>query len=421
MTIEKRDFAINSLLDLDWYKLVMGYFIFKYFANVPVTFGFTCRTKGVLLPDYIDEKDLRHQLDHAQSLRFRPEELQYLESRNLFDSEFIDFLRDFQLPDYQIIHKKGGQTQLFFSGPWCKSTYWETLSLSIMNEMYYRALMAKLTPDKQDESYQLGYDRLMEKIDLLLGNPGVRFSEFGTRRRFSGAWQEHVVRVFKDKLPSTQFLGTSNVLLAMKLDLEPIGTNAHELPMVLAGLMSDSDEGLIASQGVMRDCWYRLFGKKFAINLPDTFGSEFVFKTMTKEEADNWAGFRHDSGDPFAFGERVIKFYKDHEIDPKEKFIIFSDGLDVPTMIALHNHFDGRIKVQTRAKDIPVSFGLGTNATNDLGFGPLSLVCKAIFASGIPLVKLSDNNGKATGPEEVVARYKRVFGYDLSFFEEAKY
>jgi len=404
---KRPEFIINSLLDLDFYKLTMGNFIHRYFPTVPIQLSFTCRTKGIALPDTVKEADLRRELDHVMTLRFSEEELSYLKSiphsegRNLFSDEYVEFLRTLQLPQYELEYR-GSQIYLIFPGEWGKSTYWETISLSIINELHYRSEMDSLTVREQEARYTLGHDRLMRKIKILKQHPQITFSDFGTRRRFSGAWQEYVVRTLQKKLASSQFVGTSNVFLAMKLGLQPIGTNAHELPMVLATLMQDTDDELKDSQAKLRRLWFELYGEKLAINLSDTFGSEFVFQTMLKEEAEKWIGFRQDSGIPLVFGERVIRFYKDHGIKTEEKLIVFSDGLDIETIVELESHFHGRIRV---------TFGWGTNLTNDLGFDPLSLVVKVTYANGHFTVKLSDTLGKATGPQEEKDRYIRVFMY----------
>jgi len=199
-----------------------------------------------------------------------------------------------------------------------------------------------------------------------------------------------------------QLAGTSNVYFAMKFDLKPIGTFAHELDMVYSGIYCGSDEELRGSHNRVLEDWWNLYGAPLSIALTDTFGSKFFFEDMTKEQAEKWKGLRQDSGDPIEFGERAVKFYESHGIDPKTKLIVFSDGLDVFTIVKLAEHFKGRINV---------TFGWGTNLTNDVGFDTLSLVVKAVEANGKPLVKLSDNLAKAMGPAKVVERFKRVFGY----------
>ena len=406
---------IMSLLDVDQYKGTMGQFIHNRYSDVPVRFGFTNRTKSVCLAREIDQGQFREELQHARNLRAKSEEVDFLRQqrvngKRVFKDPYLDFFGSLALPPFELEYWRD-QIRLEFPGRWDEVSHWETISLSIANELYYRAQLKKMGVSKEDAVIAEGKKRLFSKIELLWRYPEIHFMEFGTRRRFARAWQEYVVRVFIDKLPK-QLLGTSNMLLAMKYGITPMGTNAHELQMILAGINSETDEELSVSQGKLLQAWWDEYGEEFSIVLPDTFGSECVFRTMTREQANGWKGFRHDSGDPIKFGERVIRFYQDLEIDPRRKLIVFSDGLDVATMIKIITHFRGRIQV---------TFGWGTNATNDLGFKPLSLVTKAIEAMGRKLVKLSDNIEKAIGPRDEVERYKRVFGYDCHFSETPVY
>ena len=191
-----------------------------------------------------------------------------------------------------------------------------------------------------------------------------------------------------------------------------MGTSAHEMFMVLAGAMDTDDEAVRASyQEVMRR-WYEHYGFELSVALTDTFGSNYHFRVMTKRQAEVWKGLRQDSDDPVAYGEKAIRFYQSHEIDPCEKLIIFSDGLEIEPIVKLYRHFRGRIKT---------SFGWGTNLTNDLSLKALSLVIKPVMANGRGLVKLSDNPAKAIGTPEDIERYKRIFGYQEGEYKECKY
>jgi nicotinate phosphoribosyltransferase len=257
---------------------------------------------------------------------------------------------------------------------------------------------------------------LSAKIATLRGNRGLTFTDFGTRRRFSKGWQDYVVKTlrneFADRIAEPQFRGTSNVHLAMKYGLLPMGTSAHEMYMIMAGISDQTDDGIRNSHNKFLDLWWDQYGYGLSIALTDTFGSEFFFKDMTSWQAAKWKGLRHDSGDPIVFGERVIEFYKSHGIDPIDKIIVFSDGLDVDSIININNHFKDRIKV---------TFGWGTNLTNDLGFKALSLVIKPVMANNVSLVKLSDNLAKAMGDVSVVERYKRIFGHTNATSTECRY
>lgn len=408
---------IRSLLDMDFYKFTMGQLVFLQYPHIPVRYAFKNRTKlSMQFNTAVCEEDLRRELDHARTLRSNNSELRYLHGINaygerIFVEPYLDFFQGLQLPSYEL-ERVGSSYSLEFAGPWSTTIYWETIALSIVNELYYRTMLGEFySPFQRDVIEAQGRINLAEKIKLLKQRPDIKFSDFGTRRRFSRAWQEYVVRTMAAELPEN-FLGTSNVKLAMDLGLVPIGTAAHEMYMVMSGIRHDSDEQIRASHNeVLRD-WWNLYGHGLSVALTDTYGTDFFFRDMTAEQARAWKGLRQDSGDPVAFGESAIAFYERHGIDPTEKLIVFSDGLDVATIIRLDDRFAGRIKV---------SFGWGTNLTNDLGLKPLSLVVKAVEANGHGTVKLSDNLAKATGQPEDVERFKRIFGYTGNSSQDCTY
>lgn len=394
---------IKSLLDLDFYKLTMAQVAFKYFPEVVVGYGFTNRTRSVSLHSFLCEEDLRREVELIRSLRFTPEELAFLAEsefipRGMFSKEFLAFLANLRLPELEI-EFNDSTLKIEVEGRWVDTILWETLILSVINELYYRKL-TRASDLSKSQTYLEGEGRLDAKVKLLNGDVRVRFSDFGTRRRFSGVWQRHVVEVLAKKLP-VQFVGTSNVLLARDLGLRPIGTFAHEMDMIFSGIYHDSDEEIRASHQKVLQLWWEMYGEPLSIALTDTYGTEFFFSDMTLEQAKSWRGLRQDSGDPFAFGERAIKFYEERGIDPREKTIVFSDGLEVGTILGLTEQFSGRIQVV---------FGWGTNLTNDLGFAPLSLVVKAIRSCGHGTVKLSDNLDKAIGNPADIERFTRIFG-----------
>ena len=228
-------------------------------------------------------------------------------------------------------------------------------------------------------------------------HPDIKFSDFGTRRRFSYDWQKHVIERVASELPDN-FVGTSNIYLAHELGLRPIGTFAHELPMVYAALADKAgDNPLDGHYQVLQD-WQQLYGEGLSTALTDTFTTEFFFADFTPEQMASWQALRHDSGDPMEFGDRVIDVYEQHGIDPRQKTIVFSDGLDVETIIKLADYFKDRIKV---------TFGWGTTLTNDLGVKANNFVMKATAVDGVPTVKLSDVEGKHTGPRDKIEEYKR--------------
>jgi len=407
---------IKTLLDTDFYKFTMGQVIFNLYKDIQVTLGFKNRTTSVKLPKFIDLNELKAQLDHVRQLKINKTELHYLRGTNeyqdrMFSEDYIQSLANLNLSDYQLVEDSDGRLKLSFFGDWHRTTYWEIYALAIINEMYFKSLMNGKNDFEQDAVRAEGIKRLEQKIKELQKYPELTFVDFGTRRRFSREWQEYVVKVMANELPE-QFIGTSNVKVAEKYGLLPMGTSAHEPEMILAGMAGNDDNALLKSHRQYLEDWWKQYGRGLSIALTDTFGSEFFFRDFNKKQAEIWKGLRQDSGNPFDFGERAIKFYQDHEIDPKEKMIIFSDGLEVPVMIKLFKQFHGRIKV---------SFGWGTNLTNDIGFKPLSLVVKAVKTNGRPLVKLSDNLAKAIGPNDEVERYARVFDYHNTFTQKCIY
>lgn len=413
---QERRFIVESLLDMDFYKFTMGQVVFKKYRDVVVTFAFKCRTKGVNLAECIDLDELCRQLDHVKFLRFSASGLHYLRGTNeygerMFDEAYLEFLRYLELPDYDL-RVVDGELILEFTGRWAEVIYWETIALAIINELYYRSQMELLTSFERECVYATGQLRLMEKIKRLERRPDVTFTDFGTRRRFSFAWQDYVVGTLAEELPRTQFMGTSNVYLASKYNLLPMGTSAHERDMVMAGLLSDTDEGIRQSVKKSLDDWWEEYGWGLSIALTDTFGTDFFFRSMTPEQAKDWKGLRHDSGDPIQFGEKAIAFYEKCGVDSTTKLIVFSDGLDLDAIFRIAGHFKGRVKV---------TFGWGTNLTNDLGLAPLSLVIKTVRANGRGLVKLSDNLAKAIGAPEDIERYKGVCGYTGKKYEECRY
>ncbi|MEK7641653.1 MAG: nicotinate phosphoribosyltransferase [Patescibacteria group bacterium] len=397
---------IHSLTDTDFYKFPMGQFIFNYFRYAKVTFGLKNRTLTIPLARIIPEAQLREELDHVRTLRFNNTELHYLRGtweyqERMFLEPYLAYLKEYAPPEYELEYR-GDDIILTFSGDWCDSSPWEIYGLEIINELYFRNMLKGYTAFNKDVVLAEGKKRLAEKIKILKQNPQITFSEFGTRRRFSRDWQEYVVAALAEELPPEQFRGTSNTFLAQKYGLLPMGTNAHELQMVIAGLMQATDRLLLDSQNYMLETWWRQYGEPLSIFLPDTFGTESFLKIISPEMLRTWKGFRQDSGDPIAEGEQWIRAYEAIKVEPRKKMMVPSDGLELETMLKIEKHFRGRLMT---------SFGWGTNLTNDLGLKPLSLVIKAQSVNGIGLVKLSNNPAKAMGKKEDVERYMRVFGY----------
>ncbi|MGV3550318.1 nicotinate phosphoribosyltransferase [Rhizobium sp.] len=408
----KLDPIVRSLLDTDFYKLLMLQMIWKLHPDVHTTFSVINRTKKVLLAEEIDEHELRDQLDHARELRFTKKEMIWLAGntfygrKQIFEPEFLSWLADFQLPEYQL-EKKDGQYELTFAGRWSETTMWEIPALAIINELRSRSAMKGMGQFALDVLYARAKAKMWDKVERLKQYPGLRISDFGTRRRHSFLWHRWCVQALKEGI-GPAFTGSSNVLLAMDSDLEAVGTNAHELPMVSAALAETDADLAEAPYKILKD-WERLYGGNLLIVLPDAFGTTSFLRHAPDWVAD-WTGFRPDSAPPIEGGEKIITWWKEHGRDPREKLLIFSDGLDVDTIIETYKYFHGRVRM---------SFGWGTNLTNDfegcapdqmIGLDPISVVCKVTEANGRPAVKLSDNPNKATGIASEVERYKTFFG-----------
>jgi nicotinate phosphoribosyltransferase len=430
----------RSLLDTDFYKLLMLQFIWKHFPEVEVTFSLVNRSTTVSLAERISLEELRMQLDNVRSLRFQKSELIWLAGntfygkRGIFEPDFLDWLEhDFRLPDYEL-SIQDGDISLSFHGLWTQTTLWEIYALAILSELKTRTSLREMSEFSLDILYARAKAKLWSKIERLRGVPGLRVADFGTRRRHSFLWQEYVVKAMRDTLGSS-FTGSSNTYLAYKHDLEAIGTNAHELPMALAA-MAETDEELKASQYRMLELWQNTYQRELLIMLPDTFGTT-QFLEGAPDWVTDWTGQRMDSKSPYVAGDEYIDWLKKRGRDPEKKFIIASDGLDVQDILGLHAYFSGEIRGDRSPQDfndasdfldpekwspkrrIRFSSGWGTLLTNDFrncdptggsGFDPISLVCKLTDANGRPAVKLSDNYAKAMGDPEQVERYRRVFG-----------
>ena len=405
----KIDPIVRSLIDTDFYKLLMCQSIFRNKPDTTVQFSLINRTRSIRLADLIDEGELREQLDHVRSLSLTRGESTWLRGntfygqRQMFRPDFMEWFEKLRLPPYHL-EKRDGQYELTFEGSWPEVMLWEIPALSVLMELRSRRVLEQLGRFEIEVLYARAMTKLWEKISRLRGIAGLRIADFGTRRRHSFLWQDWSVQAMIEGLEG-KFTGTSNCLIAMRREVEAIGTNAHELPMVYAALARTDAELARAPYQVLAD-WQEEHVGNLRIILPDTYGTEGFLKNAPAWLA-SWTGIRIDSGDPAAAAEIAIRWWKERGEDPRQKLVIFSDGLDVDQIEALHRQFLGRVKV---------SFGWGTMLTNDFrglavgdALAPFSLVCKAVSADGHPTVKLSDNPNKAMGPADEIARYKRVF------------
>jgi nicotinate phosphoribosyltransferase len=410
------DPIVRTLLDTDFYKLLMLQMIWKLHRNRRVTFQLINRSLEVPLADIVDERELIDQLDHARSLRLAKNELIWLAgntfygARQIFEPGFIEWFADFRLPDYELT-RRAGQYELRFEGPWVETTMWEIPALAIINELRARAAMRSMSRFDLDVLYARAKAKLWSKVERLrvLAKEGpLRITDFGTRRRHSFLWQRWCVEALQEGLGGV-FLGTSNVKHAMDTGLEAIGTNAHELPMVYAALANSDDELREAPYNVLTD-WSRIYGGNLLVVLPDCFGTTSFLQNAPDWVAD-WKGARPDSKAPIDAARELIAWWARRGRDPKEKLIVLSDAMDIDSIERATRALRGQVNL---------SIGWGTNLTNDFmgcapagadeQLGSISLVCKVVDAEGRPAVKLSDNPNKIVGPRDQIERYRRVFG-----------
>jgi nicotinate phosphoribosyltransferase len=406
----KIDPIVRSLIDTDFYKLLMCQSIFRNNPDTQVTFSLINRSQDFKLAELVDEGELREQLDHIRSLSLARGESTWLRGntfygkRQMFRPDFMEWFEGLRLPPYHL-EKRDGQYELTFEGSWPEVMMWEIPALSVLMELRGRAVLAKMGRFELQVLYARAMTKVWEKVEALREVPDLRIADFGTRRRHSFMWQNWCVQAMMEGL-GEKFVGTSNCLIAMRQDIEAIGTNAHELPMVYAALAENDKALQQAPYDVLAD-WHEEHDGNLRVILPDTYGTQ-GFLDNAPDWLAGWTGIRIDSGDPATGAEIAIKWWKSRGEDPRKKLVIFSDGLDVDKIVSLQAQFAGRVRV---------SFGWGTLLTNDFRglvpddkLAPFSLVCKAISANGRPTVKLSDNPNKAMGPEDEVKRYKRVFG-----------
>jgi nicotinate phosphoribosyltransferase len=399
------------------YKFFMGQFIWERHPNHMVRLTVRNRTPGIKLTNIISEENLREQLDYTKNLKFTKKELLWLTGNTFYGQErifkkgYIDFLRTLKLPDYEITIDENGEYVISFYGKWAEVTYWEIYALEIISELKTRHYLKDLSKLELDILYSSAKTKLWNNLNLIK-NAGVRgIADMGSRRRHSFLHQRWAIEAAASVL-GDGFVGTSNAYIAMEDDYEAIGTNAHELPMTLTAIRSGqgaSDDEIRRAQHDLLLSWQNQYSGNMLVALPDTFGTT-QFLSDAPEYLSNWRGFRPDSKDPYAGADELINWWNNRAVDPKNKMVLFSDGLSAQSIVDLWETY--------RDKVIP-AFGWGTNLTNDFrdcnpqfndNFNPISLVCKVTSVDGHPAVKLSDNYAKATGDPAEVEKYRRIFG-----------
>ena len=393
---------VSSLLDTDLYKFSMMQVVLHQYPAADAEYRFKCRNPGIDLVPYIDE--IREELHALCSLRFTEAELDYLRGWRFLKSDYIDFLALFQLNAKYVeivpsaLHN--GEIEISIRGPWLHTILFEVPLLAIVNEVYFRNTSPNLDLAE-------GRRRLREKIALLHSTPGYaecRIADYGTRRRFSRAWHKEVATTLHEGL-GAQLAGTSNVWLAWELGLRPLGTLAHEYLQAHQAL----GPRLRDSQVAALEAWAKEYRGDLGIALSDVYGLTAFLRDFDMYFCKLFDGTRHDSGDPFAWGERVLAHYQANRVDPRSKILVFSDGLDIPKVMQLYQHFHGRCQL---------AFGVGTNLTTDVGPTPLNIVIKMVRCNGQPVAKLSDSPGKNMCDDEAYIAYLRQV-FDIPVLVEA--
>ncbi|WP_024433019.1 nicotinate phosphoribosyltransferase [Acinetobacter baumannii] len=391
---------IHSLLDTDLYKFTMLQVVLHKFPQTHSVYHFRCRNlEDTVYPlvDILD--DLNEQLDHLCNLKYKEDELQYLRKLRFIKSDFVDYLELFQLKR-RFIHAsidEEGRLDIRIEGPMVQAMMFEIFVLAIVNELYFSRI-------KADEVWAEGERRLQAKLELIQqyekaqqpNDPPFLVSDFGTRRRYSFEWQKHVVAAFHNTVPNV-FRGTSNVLLAKELNITPIGTMAHEFLQAFQAL----DVRLRDFQKAALETWVQEYRGDLGIALTDVVGMDAFLRDFDLYFAKLFDGLRHDSGDPYEWGDKAYAHYRKLKIDTKTKMLTFSDGLNLPKAWELHQYFKDRFQV---------SFGIGTNLTNDMGQTPLNIVLKLVECNGQSVAKISDSPGKTmTDNDTFLAYLRQVF------------
>ncbi|WP_225721192.1 nicotinate phosphoribosyltransferase [Candidatus Vallotiella sp. (ex Adelges kitamiensis)] len=393
---------ITSLLDTDLYKFTMMQVVLHHFPAASVEYRFHCRTRGINLALYIDE--IRGQIRHLCQLQFTDDELDYLRQLRFIKSDFVDFLALFELKEKYIriepSLKANGEIEIVVRGPWLHTILFEIPVLAIVNEVYFRNT-------QRSPAYNDGRARLVGKIVMLNSRSDYtdcKIADYGTRRRFSKKWHEEVILTLMSGLRQ-QLSGTSNVYYAMKYGLKPLGTMAHEYLQACQALGTR----LRDSQIFGFEIWSKEYRGDLGIALSDVYGMSAFLRDFDMYFCKLFDGARHDSGDPFKWGEQLLKHYEVNRCDPRTKILVFSDALDIPKVLKLYERFRGRCQL---------AFGVGTNLTNDLGYLPLQIVMKIVRCNGQPVAKFSDSPGKNMCEDPAYITYLRqVFEINVPLAE----
>ncbi len=394
---------ITSLLDNDLYKFTMLQAMLHQFPQTHGVYRFRCRNnEDTAYPLSQIKDDLEAQLDLLCQLSFSQDELDYLRGLRFIKSDFVDYLELFKLKRrfIKVSIDDENRLNIDIEGPMIQAMFFEIFVLCIVNQLYYEHLndpnaLAQGQKLLDEKVQTLKHFEMLQQSDLQ--NPPFIVADFGTRRRYSKDWHYHVVRTLSKESPSI-FRGTSNVYLAKELGITPIGTMAHEFMQAFQAL----DVRLRDSQKAALEAWVREYRGDLGIALTDVVGMDAFLEDFDLYFAKLFDGLRHDSGDPYEWGDKAIAHYEMLKIDPKTKSLTFSDGLTLQKAWDLHQYFKERIKT---------GFGIGTNLTNDMGLNQLNIVLKLVECNGQPVAKLSDSPGKTMIQDDTYLAYLRqVFG-----------
>ena len=386
---------ILFLSDTDLYKITMQQIIYHRFHNVKNTeFRFKCRNKGINLAQFVAE--INRQLDWVCTLKYAEFELNYIKRLSFIKEDFVEFLENFKLnrKNINVYTKDNGEIDIITNGSWLQTIPFELIVLPIINELYFRQ-------NQNEATFEEGRKRLQAKINSVkeLNDNKFKFSDFGTRRRFSRIWQEEVVVTLLNELPNN-FSGTSNIFLAMKYDIKPIGTMAHEYLQAAQAI----GPRLRDSQKFALENWVQEYRGELGIALTDVVGTEAFLKDFDLYFAKIYDGVRHDSGDPYVWSNLILNHYKKLGIDPTVKTLVYSDGLNFEKSFDLFKTFKNQALL---------FFGIGTNLTNDLGITTLNIVMKMLVCDGLPVAKISDDNGKVMSNNDVYINYLK-YTYNIA-------
>lgn len=389
---------ITSLLETDMYKFSMGQAIYHQFSDYKTTWSFKCRNQEVFFTEEMVQ-EIREQISAYCTLRFTEEELAYLDEIQWIKGSYIDFLRLWQprYEDFDISSDADCGLSIETRGTWLNTSMYEIPTLAIVNEVYFRMAYDY---ERLYESFQ---ERLSEKVSRLQENTyriGA-FSEFGLRRRLSAQAQELAVRTLVGQsrngaFPSAVFVGTSNVFLAKKYGITPVGTMAHEWIMCVG--QGNHKHNPAYSNWYALDAWVKEYGVLNGTALTDAITTDCFLRDFQLTYATLFSGVRHDSGDPVAWGEKMLAHYRKLGIDPAAKTLLFSDSLDFERADAIARHFQGKAKV---------AFGIGTYLSNDTCVMPLNIVMKTTACNGMDVAKISDIDGKGMCKNPDYIRYLR--------------